>query len=502
MIYDRYRDELETPITVLAASRFGGNEALRTSSDVWTFDQLRHRVDNAGMRLRRKGVEAGERVALLADGSPESIVLFLALVEQGAMALPLPLRYPEKLLEVMSEEAGASTLIRMVTDGSESYSKTPHQSRVLFADALTAGWSASETPTRGDELGAIEHLNPHSPVLGIHTSGSSGPPKVAALTRANLVFSALGANRVIELGRDDRWLLSLPLYHVGGVGILVRCLLAGACVAIADEPRELARSIVNLGVTHLSLVPTQLRRLLSDPDRDTAIRGLKSVLVGGAATTDDLVGEALDAGLPLHLTYGLTEMSSQVATVRPSGSGSSSVSVLPFRSVRLVDGEILVRGEPLFVGYLTKESVESAVDDEGWFHTGDQGNFDRDGRLVVTGRIDDMFISGGENIHPGVIEHAANKIDEIERSIVVSVHDQEYGARPVLFVRYADAPLAEEDVIAELRSALPSFMLPVAVFELPHHEEHPLDKVNRPKLQGIAYKMLQERRLSPRAANR
>ncbi len=503
MTYTQYLDDLETPITDLAAARFGSREAIRTSSEFVTFKDLSCRVDETWSCLWKEGVREGQAVALLADGSLESLLLLLALIERGAVAFPLPLRYPDESLVAMCKAAGASTLIRPGSEEAEKPGESLDQMRVLFGDELAASSNCSRRDGRSTE--AAEKQRPSSPdrtVLGVHTSGSSGAPKAAALTYANLIFSALGANRMIRLQPGDRWLLTLPLYHVGGLGILFRCLLAGACVSIPDDPREIVRSMKRLGATHLSLVPTQLRRVLSDPDRDEALPGLKSVLVGGAATPDDLIDQALGAGLPLQLTYGLTEMGSQVATSKPRGARPNSLSVLPFRSVRIKDGAILVRGETLFAGYVVDGHVKSAVDEAGWYHSGDMGDFDRDARLVVSGRIDDMFISGGENIHPGVIEAAANKIDGIDRSLVVSVRDAEYGERPVLFVQYSSEPLAEADVIGKLGQSLPSFMLPIAVLELPEIDELPLGKVSRRRLQGFAYNMLQEKGLSGGASNR
>lgn len=502
MTSEKYKDDLERPITVVAAARFGGLDAIRTSSKVVSFDELSRHVDEAWSRLEQSGVKEGQPVALLADNSLESIILLLALIERGAVAFPLPLRYPGDSLAAMCHNVGASTLIRLDdTEGKEPVDNLD-QLRILFGHELV---DCSNSTRRGGntvDLADTHRRSPARTVVAIHTSGSSGVPKAAALTYANLFFSALGANRGIRLGPGDRWLLSLPLYHVGGIGILFRCLLAGACLSIPDDPREIVRSIKVLRATHLSLVPTQLRRLLSDPYRNEALSGLKSVLVGGAATSNDLIDRALDAGLPLQLTYGLTEMSSQVATAGPAADRPASLTVLPFRSVRIENGEILVRGETLFAGYVVDAHVETALDEEGWFHSGDMGEFDRYCRLVVTGRIDDMFISGGENIHPGVIEEAANKIDGIDRCLVVPVRDDEYGERPVLFVRYSSEPLAEADVIAKLGPSLPSFMLPIAVFELPDADELPLEKVSRRKLQGFAYNMLQERGLSGTTANR
>ncbi|MBT8401236.1 MAG: AMP-binding protein, partial [Rhodothermia bacterium] len=364
MSYEHYRDDLETPITALAATRFGSRDAIWTSSAVVSFDDLSRRVDETWSRLKDNGVQEGQAVALLADNSLESVLLLLALIERGAYAFPLPLRYPEETLVAMCRSVGASTLIRPNGGQPEKSRANSEPLTVLFSDDLVG---VPDHPRRrgvATSSSEVQHRSPDRTVLGIHTSGSCGAPKAAALTYANLIFSALGANRAIKLEPGDRWLLSLPLYHVGGFGILFRCLLAGACVAIPDEPREIVRSIQRSRATHLSLVPTQLRRLLSDPNRDDALRGLKSVLVGGSATPDDLMNQALDAGLPLYLTYGLTEMGSQVATAEPNEVRPNSLSVLPFRGVRIEGGEILVRGESLFLGYIVDGHVKSAVDEE------------------------------------------------------------------------------------------------------------------------------------------
>jgi O-succinylbenzoic acid--CoA ligase len=296
-------------------------------------------------------------------------------------------------------------------------------------------------------------------------------------------YSALGSNALLTVNPGDRWLLSLPLYHVGGLGILYRCFLGGGAVVLERPGVDLADQIAQDRITHLSLVPTQLRRLLKHPDLKRLRSSLKVVLLGGAPIPPDLLQQASDAGLPVYPTYGLTEMASQVATGSPER--PAKLRVLPHREVKIADdGAICVRGDTLFLGYVTKDGIARPLDSEGWFQTGDTGRIDSRGFLHVRGRKDNMFISGGENVHPEAIEAALSGVDGIEVVVVVPVEDAEYGHRPVAFLRYradfnlseAESELSEEarfgfdhhSLSAELEKTLPRFMLPVAYYPWPH----------------------------------
>ena len=154
-----------------------------------------------------------------------------------------------------------------------------------------------------------------------------------------------------------------------------------------------------LEVTHLSVVTTQLRRLMAGDGFPSQC--LKAVLLGGSGFDETMVVEARKRGVPVHTTYGLTEMASQVTTSSKDDPPHTSGRVLSGRELKInASGEILVRGETLCSGYYRDGQVHSAVDDQGWFHTRDLGDLDGDQCLTVKGRIDNMFISGGENIHP------------------------------------------------------------------------------------------------------
>ena len=227
----------------------------------------------------------------------------------------------------------------------------------------------------------------------------------------------------------------------GGLSILFRCLLAGATVALPEPGASPGSSIEELGITHVSLVATQLRRLLKEKPETG---GLKAILLGGGPAPESLLEEAVGRSLPVRNSYGLTETTSQVtATPSETGPGLGDLRtagrVLNYREVSVSrEGEILVRGETLFAGYVEGDRVERPLDAEGWFHTGDLGEFDASGNLRVLGRSDNLFISGGENVQPEEIEAALELLEGVERAVVTPVPDAEFGRRPVAFVKMAD----------------------------------------------------------------
>jgi O-succinylbenzoic acid--CoA ligase len=265
--------------------------------------------------------------------------------------------------------------------------------------------------------------NPHIPSnlpphLLLYTSGSTGMPKIAILTQQNLIANALAT---VDLKPGDQWKLSLPLYHVGGIGILFRCILARATIVLDDSP----------DITHLSYVPTHLYRACP------VYKKLRCLLLGGAPIS------SVPTNLPIFTTYGLTEMASMVTL---------NNQILPGREVRLSsENEILVKGPMLFQGYLGENPPSE------WFATGDLGKWDNG--LVITGRKDWMFISGGENIQPEEIEQTLLTIPEIYEAAVVGKEDPEFGKRPVAFVV---TTLSEKMIRKKLESLLPKYKIPVA----------------------------------------
>lgn len=299
----------------------------------------------------------------------------------------------------------------------------------------------------------------------LFTSGSTGTPRAVIHGLESHLANAQGAASNIPLGPGCGWLLNLPLNHVSGFSILVRCLLAGATVVFPDSASSLSHQINDPSVTHLSVVGVQLRRLLADR---APLARLHAVLLGGGPVDERLVAEALGANVPLHLTYGMTETASQICTtgrLKFQPAHIHSGRPLPQREVRISsEGEIQVRGAILPRCIVNDGAMEKCVDEDGWFSTGDLGFFDSEGHLVVTGRRNRMFISGGENICPEVVENLLGSMPGIDRVVVVAVPDIKFGARPVAFVAGNVTPDAMR---AFLKSRLEGFHVPDAFLPWP-----------------------------------
>lgn len=251
----------------------------------------------------------------------------------------------------------------------------------------------------------------------------------------------------------------LPLYHVGGLAILFRCLEAGATMVVPDPSWSITEAVRRLHPTVVSMVPTQLRRCLEDSDADFS--RLRRVLMGGAPLPDTLQKAALVRGIPLAWSYGMTETASQIAATRPGQPVEAAGALLPHAEVRIgEDQEILVRGPSVAMGEWSEEGIRPLVDENGWLHTRDRGRFE--GEMIrVDGRLDRMFISGGENIQPEAIEAALLSLEGVTAAVVVPLPDAEFGERPAAWVQGGWGEASVETWISGLRECLPGYMIPV-----------------------------------------
>ena len=434
----------------LGSAALESPDAEAVVGDGWSisYGELDARVSAAARRLEELGVSPGERVALYLPKSAGYLILLLALVRYGAVACPVSTRVPVGGVGPLLETAGCAALI----SADEKLFGAVEKVDLLDPQVVLAVTVEDEKPPETAEM----PLDRQATV--VFTSGSTGAPKAALHTFGNHYSNALGSNANIPLAPGDRWLHSLPLYHVGGLSIVFRCLVAGAAIALPEPGAPLGRSIRELRATHVSLVSTQLLRLLNG---DADLSGLKAALMGGGPIPPSLVDGALARGVPVHTSYGLTEMASQV-TATPAGASREKLRtagrVLPHREARVSgEGEILVKGETLFAGYLREDGPDLPLDDGGWFRTGDLGEMDADGYLRVLGRRDNLFVSGGENVRPEEIEEALLRIPGVEEAVVVPVPDAEFGHRPVAFVRLSGAA---GDLAGALGPVLPRFKIP------------------------------------------
>lgn len=436
------------------------------------YEELFQLAIDVSLRLNQFGLKRGDILMLHKVSEWELVILLWACFLGSFIAFPVNTRYPIETLNTISEELDTGLFI-----SSESNGKSTHSPQELFQPKqVSRSW---ETIT----------FDAMAPASLIMTSGSSGAMKYVQHSYQNHLASALGSNANIELKAGDRWLLSLPLYHIGGFSLLFRTLLAGATLVLPDENQSLVTCIREQKISHLSLVATQMLRLTGSKDSVALLQRTKAILLGGSAIPNSLVQHLLELELPFHVSYGSTEMASQITTTTPSGRDqalSNSGVLLDGRDLIIShEGEILVKGDTLAMGYKQRLELIDFRDPEGWFHTGDVGYVNVHGMLTVTGRMDNQFISGGENIQPEHIESALGEITGISTAVVLPIDDREFGQRPVAYVHVDQTKISAEEINQLLRKSLPGFMIPKAYFLLPTDLLDGGIKISRKKLSQI-----------------
>jgi O-succinylbenzoic acid--CoA ligase len=468
---------------------------------ILSFEQLKKQVDQQRQKLERVGVTSGQRVALIGPNSGDYLITILALWQMGIIIVPLNTHWPQTLIENGLKTIECDVLILM--DDQPKIKAIP-TIRFISSKAL----SNPDNSKAGEIPKETDIINPDQPANILFTSGSTGLPKAAVHSFANHYYNALGSQENIPLKNGDGWLLSLPLYHIGGLAILVRSLVAGSAVIVPDANNSLEEMLIRPEVTHISLVSTQLIRLMDSVVHLENLKKLKAILLGGGPIPDEIIDRAFEAELPIFTSYGSTEMSSQISTSQPSERIEhlkTAGKLLPYRELMFApDNEILVRGETLFQGYLKNGRNESLRDAEGWFHSGDMGWRDDEGYLRISGRKDNQFISGGENIQPEEIESAIMKIEGVNQVMVVPIDHPKYGKRPAAFIKIQatrrqddkiqDARI-QENKIQEIRDylerELPKFKIPDRFIFWPELDEEM--KISRKKFRKRAEQILSGR---------
>jgi o-succinylbenzoate---CoA ligase len=437
-------------------NHFKDNPFILSEKLSYTYQDFGNAVNQAVYALKKNKVVSGDYVALIGEASFKYVVNLFALFQIGAVGVLVNPKFSQKkILELLTHI------------GCKKYLADRKLPRNFFDCSISM--EKLNTSVIEDPLKKIM-INQYATVL--FTSGSSGKSKACLHSLANHYYSALGSNENIEIDENDRWLQVLPVFHVGGLAIIFRTFISGATVVIPQNKHDLANNLKKFDITHVSLVPTQLYRLLNISTSTGHYRNLKAVLLGGDKIPINLIRKAQEHILPIHTSYGATEMSSQITTTSPGESFEeplSSGKLLNYCELKIGNhGEILVKGKTLFNGYLIKKSIVSEVDNDGWFNTGDLGQIIESDSLVVKGRMDNMFISGGENIYPEEIEQELNNIHEITEALIVGIEDVEYGMIPVAFIRTKNnQPPNVDEISKKLLITLPKFKIPKRYYPWP-----------------------------------
>jgi o-succinylbenzoate---CoA ligase len=419
--------------------------AVETPSGSCTYAQLLARAGAGADALQERGVRRGQRVAIALPAGIDFAVALHACMLGGFVAVPVDRRLSAPEQETVAEGAVA-----------------------VIDDPLGTG----EPRARETWREAVHELD--APAVVIHTSGTSSAPKPVTLTYGNLLWSALGSAVALGLDPDERWLCALPLSHVGGISILVRSAIYATTAIVHErfETEPVLTSLREREVTLVSLVATTLARLL-----DAGLQAppaLRCALTGGGPVPAALVRRAHEAGVPVSMTYGLTEACSQATTTPVAALAQGELGAgPPLFCTRLRcadDGEILLAGPTVAPGSLAPD---------GWLHTGDLGEVDERGRLSVTGRKADTIVSGGENVAPSEVEAVLESHPDVLEAAVVGRPDERWGeaVTAIVVARAGRTPGA-----AALRAHCAAALAPYKVPKRVVLSEHSLPRTRSGKL--------------------
>jgi O-succinylbenzoic acid--CoA ligase len=509
--------------------------ALLAGGARWTFAELDRLVATAARRLAALGVAPGDRVAVLLGNGPDLVALVHAVARTGAVLVPLNTRLTASELAWQLTDAGARLLVydgphaaaavaagRMAPglslvpvagaaareqplpptpsprappaergsparDGAGLSFSTASRGRREGTAQLRAKLPLSAGGARGEGVGgrgsAEVPLRDWIDLSAVHsiqyTSGTTGRPKGAMLTYGNHWWSAVGSALNLGNQQDDCWLAVLPLFHVGGMSILMRSVIYGipAVVHPSFDPAAANRAIDEDRVTIVSVVGVMLRRMLEERGARPYPAWLRCVLLGGGPAPRALLETCARRGVPVIQTYGLTETASQVATLAPVDAlrklGSAGKPLLP-TELRIdrdgtpaapgEAGEIVVRGPTVTSGYVNRPDETARAIRDGWLRTGDLGYLDGEGYLYVLDRRDDLIISGGENVYPAEVEAALLAHPDIEEAAVVGVPHAHWGQIPVAAVKLRQGgALGEREVTAFCAERLARYKVPARV---------------------------------------
>jgi O-succinylbenzoate-coA ligase len=431
-------------------SAYANQVALRNSQgDPFTWVELVEKINQVEAFLLQQGVTAQSAVAFCGKNSDKILFLYLAVIQLGAKILGINPAFPQEKIAELCRVYGVD------------FCYQTEDIHYLVAEAL---------PEHKADLTKAATMT--------LTSGSTGLPKAVVHNVSAHLANAEGVCALMNFDKEQSWLLSLPLYHVSGQGIVWRWLYAGATLVLPKE--DFYQSIGE--VSHVSLVPTQLQRWFDYLAEHPQPIHTRAVLLGGTQIPVKLTQALNELGIRSYAGYGMTEMASTAFAKQSDGKIGVGQPLLG-REFKLVNEEVWLKGAGLAMGYWRDGRIEPLANHEGWFQTKDKGQW-LGNELVIQGRLDNMFISGGENIQPEEIEKVIAQSDLVKQIFVLPKHNEEFGHRPVAIVEFHTSfnKSSVESLNVFLQGRLERFKQPVAYYELPQDLIQGAIKISRKAL--------------------
>ncbi|WP_324604044.1 o-succinylbenzoate--CoA ligase [Pontibacillus marinus] len=462
--------------------------AIVFDGNTYSFQDIQQKARTLSSQLHAFGVQDGDHVAIYFKNSVEMVYLVHALTYLGAVGVLLNTRLTDKEVSFQVSDAECS---HVVHDGDiPNIQDIPSTTKLISFNELSK--------LEPEPCSFYTELPQDKPYTILYTSGTTGSPKGVVLTYGNHWWSAVSSALNLGLTENDKWLAALPLFHVGGLSILMKSVIYGMPVYLLSsfDKERVHNAIMNEGVTMVSVVSVILNRLLDRLGEERYPEAFRCMLLGGGPAPKPLLEKAKAKEIPVFQTYGMTETSSQIVTLSPGDAlkklGSAGKALFPAQlSIQHEDreaganevGEITVKGPMVTEGYFKRPETNEETIKDGWLATGDLGYVDEEGFLYVVDRRKDLIISGGENIYPAEIESMLSGIDGVIEAGVIGKESSEWGEVPVAFIvgdRKAD--LNQDLVVKYCREKLAKYKVPKEIHFVDHLPRNASNKILRREL--------------------
>ncbi|HEX2484718.1 MAG TPA: long-chain fatty acid--CoA ligase [Myxococcota bacterium] len=468
----------------------------------FTYAELDRRANQLAHALAAQGVRPGDRVALLLPNGVEYVESYFALAKLGAVMVPLNWRLVPDELDFIVKDAGAAALVYDADfDATVAALRTASSPLRLFVRAGGRGAPADGSLDYDALRGAAAstplpcEAGPDDLLFIMYTSGTTGLPKGVMHTHGTMAAASTTINLTSDLRYGDRYLLVLPLFHVGALTPLTSGIHRGATLVMMRgfDPARIFPLIEAERITTGLAVPAMLNFMLAAGKPEAHDLGtLRWIMSGAAPVPPALIERYAELGIEVHQVYGLTESCGPACLISPEAALAKVGSTGPaffHTDVRVVDdtgrdvapgaiGEVLVRGEHVMKGYWKRPDATAEVLRDGWLHTGDLATVDKEGCVYIQDRKKDMIISGGENVYPAEVEAVLARHPDVLECAVIGMPSARWGeSAAAVVVLKQGCSVAADDVIAFFHGKLARYKVPRVVEFVEQIPRNPTGKV-------------------------
>lgn len=459
--------------------------AIRTQDKIISYKKLFDFAYDVSSYFKQIEFSQQKYFPIIATNSPEFIIIILALWNSGLVPIPINSKWTEKEISVLCRKNN----FELILYDKIFYNKISHSNlRIIsFEEIFQSKLDKSVCLSEDKQDDKTESIYTDQAVV-IFTSGATGEPKGVVHSFDSLANSILNGAEILNHNVADKWLASLPFYHIGGFQILCRALSNGCEIILPEdlEIESLKKSIEEFHPTHISLVSTQLFRLL-----DSKIKiydSLKITLIGGGFCEDELIIKAYNKGWKPYRVYGSSETASFVTAANAEEIKCKPGTVgKPIKNVNVktsLENEIIISTDSLFKEYLNYPDETKLKIIDGFYFSGDLGFIDDLGYLFIEARRTDLIVTGGENVNPIEVESALRSFKEIKEVCVFPLIDSQWGQIVAAAIVLAN-DLTEEKIKNELKKRLASFKIPKKFFFIDDIPKTSLGKFEREKIRKM-----------------